>query len=314
MKVVFTGQRAALAESAKASVEDVPEWQVKTALQIVVQILKRHRDVFFYNDPENRVASIIITTLAAKSYKNQAEIDEALVDVVNAMPTLIERRAGRWWIANPVDPDENFADRWNDHPERQEAFTRWIRKAQTDFSVIGRYSGLREAIEHLIPVLGERTMTKSAVELGVSLSTASPTAVSARPQPPAIADTGHTQRPPWPMEIQYKTTVSGSIHAKQGTKKLWGLTNRTVPKKVWLRFVAKTNAPPPYEIRWQVVNTGKEAAAAGQLRGDFYTNDVAGRDVRWERTLYRGSHWIEAFVIKNGKCVARSGRKMVIVR
>jgi len=47
MKVILTERRAALAKDAQLNVEDVPEWQIKTPLQIAVQILKRHRDIYF---------------------------------------------------------------------------------------------------------------------------------------------------------------------------------------------------------------------------------------------------------------------------
>ena len=81
-----------------------------------------------------------------------------------------------------------------------------------------------------------------------------------------------------------------------------------MPKGVWLKFSARTNAPYPYEIRWQVVNTGREAIQAGQLRGDFYMDDDGANSVRWESTAFAGTHWGEAFVIKNGVCIARSGK------
>ena len=83
---------------------------------------------------------------------------------------------------------------------------------------------------------------------------------------------------------------------------------------MWLRFSVNTNVPLPYDVRWQVVNTGREAAEAGQLRGDFYESDKGINGVRWETTAYAGTHWVEAFIIKNGACVARSGRKQVKIR
>jgi hypothetical protein len=86
------------------------------------------------------------------------------------------------------------------------------------------------------------------------------------------------------------------------------------PRRARLKFSARTNASYPYEIRWQVVNTGKEAAQAAQLRGDFYMDDDGANSVRWESTKFAGTHWVEAFVIKNGVCIARSGRKFVRVR
>jgi hypothetical protein len=35
--------------------------------------------------------------------------------------------------------------------------------------------------------------------------------------------------------------------------------------------------------------------------------------VRWEMTAYAGTHWVEAFVVKDNVCVGRSGRKLVKV-
>ena len=64
-------------------------------------------------------------------------------------------------------------------------------------------------------------------------------------------------------------------------------------------------------VKWQVVNTGTEALAAEQPRGDFYESDEPEKGVRWETTAYRGTHWVEAFVIKDGVCVARSGKFLV---
>ena len=46
--------------------------------------------------------------------------------IVTGMPKYIENRNGKWWVKNPVDKDENFADRWNEYPERRLAFLRWF--------------------------------------------------------------------------------------------------------------------------------------------------------------------------------------------
>ena len=43
----------------KVSIEDVPEWRVKTPLQRSVQILKRHRDIYFQQKPEVRPVSVL---------------------------------------------------------------------------------------------------------------------------------------------------------------------------------------------------------------------------------------------------------------
>ena len=69
MKVIFREKRAALAESLRLSIEEVPQWRVKTPLQRVVQLLKRHRDLYFQQDQDDKPVSIIITTLAAQAYR-----------------------------------------------------------------------------------------------------------------------------------------------------------------------------------------------------------------------------------------------------
>jgi hypothetical protein len=55
------------------------------------------------------------------------------------------------------------------------------------------------------------------------------------------------------------------------------------------------------------------ARSAGGLRGEFYDSE-GGQGVRWETTRYAGTHWVEAFVVKEGVCVARSGRKYVRIK
>jgi hypothetical protein len=140
METQFLRKRANLAEALKASIEDVPEWRVKTPLQRVVQLLKRHRDVYFAGDPENRPVSVIITTLAAHAYKNQDNVYDALAGLVSDMPKYIECRDGKWWVENPVEAGENLADKWNEKPERRNAFVVWLDRIRKDAgqAVIGR--------------------------------------------------------------------------------------------------------------------------------------------------------------------------------
>jgi hypothetical protein len=65
MRDVFEQRRKMLAESIKASVEEIPDYKVRTPLQSAIMILKRHRDGMFEKRYDERPISIIITTLAA---------------------------------------------------------------------------------------------------------------------------------------------------------------------------------------------------------------------------------------------------------
>ncbi|MEK7440791.1 MAG: nucleotidyltransferase [Chloroflexota bacterium] len=321
MRFVFQEKRAAFAESIQAKVEEVPDWQVKTPLQTAVQILKRHRDIHFQNQQDVKPVSIIITTLAARAYDNQPSVYDALSSIVQKIetnwgkPEFVEYRNGKWWVANPVDDGENFADKWNEYPERRESFMVWVKKVWSDFTLAASKGSLNESANALAPLLGRRTMTKVAQALGLSVPSTLPMLSRAQIQVPALGDSRHCLPPQWTEQLVYKANLTASVHSKQyAKKKLWDLTGRPVPKKVWLRFSVNTNVPPPYDVRWQVVNTGREATDADALRGDFYESDKGISDVRWESTAYVGTHWGEAFIIKNGTCVAKSGRKYVKIR
>lgn len=316
MLTQFQQLREKLAKSLEASIEDVPEWRVKTPLQQAVQLLKRHRDIMFQNDLENRPVSIIITTLAAHAYGNQDNVADALMRIASDMPKYIENRNGKWWVENPVERDENFADKWNEKPERLTAFLKWLTAVQRDVSDAAKRSTLTEAAGVLSPKLGAGPVNQAEnrVLSRFGLTAAPIAAVSTRPLPKITTYIAHCQAPIWPSQLRYKADVKGELFLqKNGRRKIADLANRKVHKKLWIKFSVQTNAPRPYTVHWQVVNTGPEASTAGQLRGDFYDSDASAATTRWETTSYSGTHWVEAFIVKDGVCVARSGRKYVNV-
>jgi hypothetical protein len=126
--------------SKAAKVDELPAYLWKSPLQQCVQLLKRHRDIRFRDDPEGRPASIIITTLSARAYQGQAEIADALETILSAMKTLVNPVTPR--VPNPVNPAEDFADRWSDpasrHHNLEVKFWDWLRQAQKDFEAIGK--------------------------------------------------------------------------------------------------------------------------------------------------------------------------------
>jgi hypothetical protein len=322
MEVIFRVRKAALAESMRASIEEVPDWRVKTPLQRCVQILKRHRDIYFEKKPDVKPVSIILTTLAAHAYQNEEDIFDALSGIVKRMPSFIENRGDVWWVQNPVDDGENFADKWNEYPERRTAFMVWLQKVSAEFSNLSKAATIDDGLNLLNESLGRQTIDKVASDLGVKRTSLLPAVVAVSPSVPALGDVSHAQSPFVRFQLvpkpQYTMKVTAGVYFKKGSKKgrlLWPLGDMPVPKSVWLRFTVKTNVPEPHAIQWQVVNTGEEAVRAGQPRGDFYNSDDPDKHVRWESTAYRGTHWVEAFGLDNqGVCVARSGRVYVKVR
>jgi hypothetical protein len=89
--------RTALAKQLDRSVEEIPIFLVRTPLQRVVQVLKRHRDIYFANRPGEGPPSVLITTLAAHAYDGQADVTDALLPMV--YPSHYPR--GSWGFDRP---------------------------------------------------------------------------------------------------------------------------------------------------------------------------------------------------------------------
>ena len=161
MEIEFNARRKLLAESMQARVEDVPEYQVKTPLQRAIQILKRHRDVMFAKDPDDKPISIIPTTLAGHAYNNESDLLDALQNLVKGMPRYIQSINGVTWIPNPVNPLENFADKWQEQPQREQNFYRWLRQVQQDLDKALELADIPGVAESLKPCLGERVVNEA---------------------------------------------------------------------------------------------------------------------------------------------------------
>lgn len=118
---------AKIAESERRNdVHSVPEFYIRTTLQRIVQVIKAHAALFFADDPENRPSSILLTTLAALAYQGDTDLFTATVHAITHMDKHIKKINGRWWVENPVHPRENFADKWNDYPQREISFHQWL--------------------------------------------------------------------------------------------------------------------------------------------------------------------------------------------
>ena len=154
------------------AVNPVPKYnKEKLPLQRVVQILKRHRDMMFNGD-EDKPISIIITTLASKAYNKETSVIDALTSVIANMHSYIESRfdpkVGKVikWIPNPVNPEENFADKWVEHPQREKNFYKWLDQVESDIQTILQKRGLQYIAEAMKKPFGEQAVTKTFSTLG----------------------------------------------------------------------------------------------------------------------------------------------------
>jgi len=148
------------------SIEDVPELLLRSPLQRVIQLLKRHRDCRFsgMKNESDKPISIIITTLATRIAESRVnynisavELLSIVIDEITQRNTLLQdnfhqynrnvsaffTRTDRGWnIPNPVNPEENFANRWGENNNaKAKAFFQWVSWLKEDLLIIDKESG-----------------------------------------------------------------------------------------------------------------------------------------------------------------------------
>lgn len=151
------------ADGITASVEDIPNYRVRTPLQAAIMILKRHRDTMFVDDPTHKPISIIISTLSARAYQGEDTIGYALLSILSRMKDGIEHDGQKYIVRNPTDALENFADKWEQHPERSQAFFNWLEQARSDFAAVGLLAETRRMSSVLASRMG-KTVTDQVAD------------------------------------------------------------------------------------------------------------------------------------------------------
>lgn len=150
-------------------VDAVPNWTRKTTLQLAVQALKRHRDIYFAGRLDQRPSSIVITTLAARAYKQGENLFEVLQGIAGSIATHIQVINGQYIVANPVMPEENFADCWADERWRANAMFEWAEAVSRDITAIAARSGNDNVLKGVQMVLGENAAFAGARALSTPL-------------------------------------------------------------------------------------------------------------------------------------------------
>lgn len=173
----------------RAQVDPLPVYRSKTPLQHCVQLMKRHRDVMFKGRCEMKPASIIITTIAARTYNASESLSQAIQRTLRALDEL--RRSGTGVVLNPINPNENFADRWA-RPELQHLrlkanFHAWIEQASRDFEEFLANSPSQRLVETAQDAFQVDAASRFARNIGVGASAvvaSSIRTVAAQPAPP----------------------------------------------------------------------------------------------------------------------------------
>jgi hypothetical protein len=285
-----------------ASVEDLPDNKTSSILQKVVMLFKRHRDIMFQDDKDNQPISIIITTLVAHAYNGEDNMEDAIINILSTITTFIQNKHGIYRVENPVNPLENFADKWEREPIKQINFILWLKQLKIDIGYIinGNYSNRKQLLEN---AFGKTPINKAFSINGVKNTIVNNIAGY-------LLSLTHVKSPMWKPNIKSAISII-CIASSDGrlTKKI--KTNEAVTKSTSLRFEAKLlNKVHGGSIKyyWQVANSGREAEYANCLRGGIFEDGEInkGGKVRTETTSYTGEHFVRCFAVQHGEMIAQS--------
>jgi hypothetical protein len=171
MKLAGTWLQKRVIEAKVPKIDDLPANRWRTPLQRSVQLLKRHRDAMFLEKPATKPISVIITTLAGHAYGGETDIAEGLGNILARMENFVSPTRPR--IPNPVNPNEDFADKWYDprdaHLDLEASFWAWLGKARADFAAFGGSRDANRIIEHARGKL-RTTISLDAAKVALGLS------------------------------------------------------------------------------------------------------------------------------------------------
>lgn len=301
MLIQFDERRIAIATARKSKIEQIPDYQVKTPLQRAIQILKRHRDIMFEHDSDNAPISIIITTLAAHAYNNETSVLDTLINIIEKMPSFIQNKNGTSYVGNPVNPKENFADKWCENHLLEKNFRAWIVRVKEDISNITNQTEIVSVGKKLTSCLGSRVTDKAIAKFSDNKITKESFNVT------------HREKIQWPLALEGEVEIFGQYKIDRDWLDFRS-DSTPIPKHCELIFRARIKGiEGSFDVFWQVVNTGDEATLANQLRGQILPSKTAGVGglIQKESTSYTGSHWVECFIVKGNNCVAHSGEYVV---
>ncbi|MEW1950781.1 cyclic GMP-AMP synthase DncV-like nucleotidyltransferase [Pseudarthrobacter sp902506025] len=275
----------------------------------VVRLLKYLRD----HKTRFAIPSVTLTAALAHQVSETARIidPDAYRDVPNTLRTLsaaLSAQLAGYPNAAPriIDPGtgRNLADRWQSHNyqtfrARFDSYARKVAQACDD-------PDYGKAVKIWQDLFGPNF---GVVDRSTSLTAAAPTKSLV---PPSEHFLDRDFNIPEALDPGYHFETVGYIVPGKGFRD-GPLPRRgdRVGKHRSLRFrIEKSNIPEPYDLYWKVRNYGEEAERADSLRGEI-RKDGGARS--WsETTSYTGYHYVEAMIVKDGTCVARSRQNVIV--
>lgn len=135
----------------------------KKPLQRAVQLIKRYRDIFFQKNDTYRTSSVILTTIAGQYYQGEESIFDTIDHTIDTIRRNVTQTPIRLKILNPVNPAENFTDKWDDDPQYYEEFKKFINHLYNEWQKLKKEHGVIEEGNVMKGLFGKDIFLKAQI-------------------------------------------------------------------------------------------------------------------------------------------------------
>jgi hypothetical protein len=154
------------------TIDRLPMRAWESPLQTAIRVLKRHRDQMYQQHPDAKPNSVIIPTLAALAYRGEIDLESTLDGVLERKSAQVREPRPR--VPNPVNPEEDFADKWYEPAyaalRLEDNFHAWLQRARADLHNL-RYADSETLLEGALDRFGvEVGRDRLAKALGAAAS------------------------------------------------------------------------------------------------------------------------------------------------
>jgi hypothetical protein len=278
-------------------------------LRKVIRLLKYVRDF----KETFAVPSVILTALLGERVQafdeatRYADVPTTLLNLMTDLDAWLKLYPDMPLLEDPSCPGTSFNHRWTQ--DRYENFSKWITFYADRITEAYSEPDKATSLAGWQKIFGPdftQPVTKATAATALERVAAIPPAVRA-PLEEFIEERGYA------FAGGYKLRLECTVDRRPGFRD--GTRLREMPwvdKGRSLKFrVTYCDVPRPYQLWWKVRNTGPEAASVpGGLRGQLLPDE--GSRSRTERTKYQGRHYVEAYIVKDGRVVASDHHDVVI--
>jgi len=274
----------------------------------VLRLLKYLRDYKNTFSVKSVVLTILVggrvgSTVLLSDPDHYQDLPTTLVNLLQDLNTYLMANPSMPSLDDPSCPTENFNHRWDQAQYANfrkwiKTYAEWAEDAYCETDAQESYTKWRKLFGDTFGTYSTRVAKASESHRGVLGVTDTEERVEEKF---AVA-----LNPVYQVKLQARTVRRDGFRTYTLAK--WG--NKVAKYRKINLSLQYCTVPEPYDVWWKVRNTGPEAIARNMIRGQI-VKDGGGR-TRTEPTSFRGNHYVEVYIVKNGVVVAKDHHPVII--